>query len=212
MLLSQVSHFFEMSRLCKLDESLVSFVEAFAKEIELTLSRHLELAAKLLASFAVHFCKMGQSPYIGQEVLKGFPKFFSAFFSGPLRFKGDDSDDVFSGVDVLPILRRAYERVLFVRDGIGSFNVRVLQMNINTFGEDIRQEVVDGVLTLSADFWNTAVVEGHEHHLQKKIEHHCLFGNLVTYVLGQFSMMCMRSIPENQHEHDNEFMVEQAWV
>jgi hypothetical protein len=39
LLLSQVSSFFEMSRLLKLDESLFSFVKAFVKAIELTLSR-----------------------------------------------------------------------------------------------------------------------------------------------------------------------------
>jgi hypothetical protein len=199
-------------KLSKLNESLVLFVEAFVKAIELTLSRHRELAAKLLVSFAVQFCEIGHSPYIGQAVFKDFRKFSGAFFSGPLRFEGEDSVDVFSGADVLSILRRAYERILFVRDDIESFNVRVLQMKVNAFGEDIKQGAVDGVLTLSVDFWNTAVREGHEHHLQKKIEHHCLLRNLVAYVLGRCSMMCMRSIPENQHEHDNGFMVEQAGV
>jgi hypothetical protein len=34
-----------MSRLFKLDESLVSFIKTFVKAIDLTLPRHLELAA-----------------------------------------------------------------------------------------------------------------------------------------------------------------------
>jgi hypothetical protein len=80
-------------------------------------------------------------------------------------------------------------------------------MNDNEFGEDIRQEMVDGVLTPRTDFWNIAVGEGSKHHLQKKIEHHCLFGNLIAYILGHCSMMCMRSIPEKQQECDNGFVV-----
>jgi hypothetical protein len=135
------------------------------------------------------------------EDSESFRQLFGALFSGPLRLKGEDSVDVFSGADEPPILWKAYERVLFARDSIESFNVRISQMNVNAFGEDIRQEVVDWVLTLMADFWNIAVGEGHEHHLQKKIEHRCLLGNLVAYILGQCSIMCMRLIPED----------EQAW-
>jgi hypothetical protein len=199
-----------MSRLFKLDESLVSFVKTFVKAIDLTLPGHLELAAKLLESFTINFCEMGHSPYIGQAIFKGFRQYLSALFSEHFRFKGKNSIDVFSGADALPILWRACERVLFGRGGIGSFNVRVSQMKVNTFDEDIRQEVVDIVLTLRADFWNIAVGASHEHHLQKKIEHNCLLGNFVAYILGQCSMICVRSIRKNQHERDNGFMVEQA--
>jgi hypothetical protein len=132
----------------------------------------------------------------------------STLFSEPFRFKSENSVDVFSGADALAILWKACECVLFGLDGIKSFNIRGSQMKVNTFEEDIRQEVIDGVLTLRADFWNIVVGEGHEHCLQKKTEHHCLLGKLVAYILGQCSMMCMLSIPKNQHERDNGFMVE----
>jgi hypothetical protein len=125
LLLSQVRPFFGMLLLFKLVESLVPLVEAFVKAIELTLPMHMKLATKILESFTVHFCEIGHSPYIGQAVLKDFRQFLGALFYEPFQFKGEDSVDVFSGVAELPILRRAYERVLFVRDGIGSFTVLV---------------------------------------------------------------------------------------
>jgi hypothetical protein len=50
LLISQVSPFSEISGLLKFDESLVPFVEVFAKVIELMLQMYRELAAKLLES------------------------------------------------------------------------------------------------------------------------------------------------------------------
>jgi hypothetical protein len=60
-----------------------------------------------------------------QTILESFRQFFGTLFSEPLQFKGMGSVDVFSVTDELSILRMADECVLFVRDGIGSFNVRV---------------------------------------------------------------------------------------